>query len=177
MSDDDPKPRITFRRAEEEPPLRDKDNADLHPQPHFPHNPPPNLAPTGMMGIRASARRASPAPERAEKGPDIRLEAPRHPDDLWTEGRMLSMPGYSFTAKLLPDPSPEALNGGTIAAFEMRKDGAVVALYEGGWKREPETPEAIYATRTMTDLLDPQPEKEFKALVPPDPERSHDPER
>ena len=78
MSDKPQKISFVRKSAEVEAPIRDKDNADLKPQPpSWSRSPPPNLAPPGMTGIKRnlpSSAKEQPARPRFALGDKSKLK-------------------------------------------------------------------------------------------------------
>ncbi|QFT63782.1 hypothetical protein [Roseivivax sp. THAF30] len=179
MSNDDETKRVQFRPIDE--PLRDKDNAQPEFKPDFASKPRLNLAPPGMMGIRRTA-----SPQQPQRGqtqeqmtePSEPMQEPDHDDErsFTTDGDLLNPPGYSFTVTVDLEPSPEGLNGGTISMLSLRKDGEVVARYDGGWAQEPESTEAQEAVQKVRESFDPDhahdADQEMEPQLEPDDDRS-----
>ena len=166
MSDD--KQRKPFNEASqgETPAFRDKDNAAPRvPPPEQATKPAPNLAPPGMMGIRTSIT-AQQQPVTHAK-PEVKLPA-LDQGNAWrfTDGKLLSMPGYSFAAKLTETPDKSGLDGGTVEQLVVTKDGRQVALYDREWKQEPRTPEQKEAVHRIRSGLDDSQERAFKGFEP-----------
>ena len=153
-------------------PLRNKDNAEPTLKPSFSRRPAPNMAPGGTIGIRTGLGMQTPAPEPVE---DIRFLPEYEECDLahdhgievdtklFTEGRVLSMPGYSFEAKVYDEPSKYGIDGGKISKLDLRKDGVLVARYDRGWDLEPITAEAKEALHRVRTGLDDTPAKRITA--------------
>ena len=144
-------------------PVRDQDNAQARPKPpSWSNHPAPNLAPPGMSGIRQSQRR-NQAHSSYEKVPSG-LSIVSRKDSNWIEGRILSMPGYSFHAKVFDEPSQFGIEGGMISKLEVRKDGERVINYDRGWDIDPVTPEQKEALYRIRKGLGDLPEKPFKGF-------------
>jgi hypothetical protein len=145
-------------------PLRDKDNAQPVLKPNFSTRPAHNLAPAGAMGIRTGliqpAERPSEPPRQAGVAPD----QPKDDKSLWTDGRILTMEGYSFSAKMHDEPSKFGIEGGKISKLEVRKDDEIVMNYDRGWDVDPKTPEHKEALQRIRNGLDDTPEKDFKGF-------------
>jgi len=173
--------RIAFRRSDasaqtitspDGSPLRDKDNAHPSLKPAYPARPAPNLAPGGAMGIRTGLAARSPDADPAqdmrflpefEEG-DLAYDHGIEVDpDLHTEGRVLTMPGYSFIARVGDEPRPEGIGGGKIDQLALMKDGTTVARYDRGWEIEPTTAEQKEALHRVRTGLDDAPEKRISA--------------
>ena len=170
MSDEISRESFTATGQPEADPLRDKDNAaPPHPKPESARQPAPNLAPPGMAGIRAGPPRGDqPAgPGKTQAG--LTLD-----DPLRTDGRILTMPGYSFMARLSDEPSKTGLDGGRIEQLVLQRDGKVVARYNHGWDMDPKTPEAREAVHRVRNGLDDTPQKEFKGFEPKDKGHGHE---
>lgn len=173
----DKTPRASFDRSADpdQEKIRDKDNANPKPKPSFAQKPAPNLAPPGMMGIRRSLPSQETHPPKVDPemaaAKDLRLDTDQKPTDLWIDGRIMSMPAYSFQAKLYDAPSEHGIDGGTISTLELRKDGALVANYDRGWDKPPRTPEEKQAVHIVKQGLDPDPDRDFKPIAPHDPDK------
>lgn len=169
-------------RQPDQAPLRDKDNAAPTLKPVMPHRPAPNLAPPGMSGIRTGIGERSPDPDPSQ---DMRF-LPEYEERglaydhgievasaVHTEGRVLTMPGYSFIARVGEEPNRDGIDGGKIDQLVLMKDGRTVASYDRGWSKEPETPEAREAIhRIRKGLDDTTQERQFQSSH--DPENDHD---
>ncbi|RVT87166.1 hypothetical protein DXV76_03515 [Rhodobacteraceae bacterium CCMM004] len=120
-------------------PLRDKDNAAMTPKPDFAQQPAPNLAPPGMGGI--VSRRSNPAPQpQPTQVRDLQIgPSQRSATGFTTDGRIVSMPGYSFVAHLRDTPSSQALYNGRIDQLVLKKDDQIIARYNVGWRVPPRT--------------------------------------
>tara|TARA_R110002124_G_C8972718_1_gene515358 strand:- start:9471 stop:10010 length:540 start_codon:yes stop_codon:yes gene_type:complete len=169
--------RDAFQAAQkpDQAPLRDKDNAAPTLKPDMPHRPAPNLAPPGMSGIRTS-QTANIAPREPVAPPQAAISI-NEPDvsegSFHTQGRLLTMPGYEFAVKMYDEPFKHGIEGGCISKLDLRKDGELVASYDRGWSKDPDTAEAREAIHRIRKGLDDQtPEREFK--TDHDPENDHD---
>ncbi len=160
-------------------PLRDKDNAQPVLKPTFSAKPAPNLAPAGAMGIK-TRERYDPEPEK----PRIEFNRPSLEPDLspdptegrsgiaysesettnWIEGRIVTMPGYTFHAKVFSEPSAHGIDDGKISKLQVKKDDVEVINYDHGWDVRPETPEQKEALHRIRNGLDDTPEKDFKGF-------------
>ena len=176
MSDEISRKSFNAAGRPEAAPLRDKDNAaPPHPKPETVIQPAPNLAPPGMSGIRTGLPRDDQpsAPEKTQAG--LTLNHPLRTDDTcYTDGRILTMPGYSFMARLSDEPSKTGLDGGRIEQLVLQRDGKVVARYNHGWDMDPKTPEAREAVHRVRNGLDDTPQKEFKGFEPKDKGHGHE---
>ena len=76
----------------------------------------------------------------------------------------MTMPGYSFSAKLYDEPSKFGIEGGKISKLDIHKDGELVMRYDRGWDKEPKTPEHKEALQRIRNGLDDVPQKEFKGF-------------
>lgn len=78
-----------------------------------------------------------------------------HPSqDQWQDGRIITMPGYSFSAKVEQDPSEHGIKGGTITQLDLQKDGETVVLYDRGWDIAPNDTEHREAIQRIRNGLD-----------------------
>lgn len=81
-----------------------------------------------------------------------------HPtNDQWQAGRILIMPGYSFSAIVDDKPSGHGIGGGSITHLELQKDGGTVARFDRGWDRPPQTAEQREAIQRIRNGLDDPP--------------------
>ncbi|MEE4207878.1 MAG: hypothetical protein V2I43_01265 [Parvularcula sp.] len=173
--------KIAFERSEEftreitnpdGSPLRDKDNAHPTLRPAYATRPQPNLAPGGTKGIRTRLATRTPDPEPTE---DIRF-LPKFEQNglavdhgievdttLYTEGRVLTMPGYDFVVRISEEPRQDGIDGGKIDQLVLKRDGATVARYNHGWKVEPATAEHREALHRVRTGLDDAPAKRITA--------------
>ncbi len=170
MSDDSKNTRITFVRSDEAP-LRDKDNAKPDLKPEFANRPQPNLAPPGMSGIKSGLGAKSvdhqptedmrflPEFEQAGLAHDHGIEVD---GNTHTEGRILTMPGYSFAARVTDDPTEKGIDGGKIDQLILKKDNEIVAQYDQGWDKEAATPEQREAIHRIRNGLDDTDRKQFQ---------------
>ena len=81
----------------------------------------------------------------------------------YTDGRILTMPGYSFMVRLSDDPSPQGINGGKIKQLVLKKDDQTVALYNHGWELNPKTPEHAEAIHRIRNGMDDRDQRAFEA--------------
>ena len=161
-------------------PLRDKDNAQPTLKPVHATRPAPTLAPAGAMGIRtglgtgltepglAEEIRFMPEYEQSGLGLDHGIE---FEGSLYTEGRVLTMPGYDFLLRIGDEPRPDGIEGGKIDQLILKKDGATVARYNHGWEVEPTTAEQKEALHRIRIGLDDEPVKRISA---PEQDKSKD---
>ena len=182
MNDDDNTNRIRFTRANDAP-LRDQDNARPELKPAY-ANPAPNLAPPGMSGIKTglSPRTHDPEQEEMRFLPEFEQSGIAHDQGIevdsntHTEGRVLTMPGYSFTARITDERTDKGINGGTIDQLVLKKDDRVVARYNQGWEKDADTPEqkeAVHRIRTGLGDTD----KDKVQAITPDKGKAHDLDR
>lgn len=73
--------------------------------------------------------------------------------DLWLRGRITSMPGYSFCAKVYDEPSKLGIEGGKISKLQVNKDGQQVMNYDRGWDDKPKTAEHREALQRVRNGL------------------------
>jgi hypothetical protein len=150
----------------DKPKFRDKGNTAPRPTPpSFVRYPAPNMAPSGMMGIRAQA---VPRQEQQEPSPQTQPfnRANDNGDDqtLWTEGHIFTMDGYTFNAQLSDEPTFLGIDGGKITALDVRKHGLTVMRYDQGWQVDPKTIEHKEALHRIRNGLDDAPSKNFKGF-------------
>ncbi|MEL6646137.1 MAG: hypothetical protein AAFQ05_00305 [Pseudomonadota bacterium] len=158
-------PRKPFTLASDPDPahLRDKDNAQPRVQPpQGVTKPAPNLAPPGMSGIKTSTLPRAPSPPNHQAG--IALDAAELNDHEAIDGRVITLPGYSFQAKLSDTQSPQNINGERIKSLNLWKHNNLIATYNKGWQRDPPTPEAKEAVHRIRNGLDGERSKDFKPL-------------
>ncbi|WP_224815631.1 hypothetical protein [Hasllibacter sp. MH4015] len=86
------------------------------------------------------------------------------PDSPWIDGRVTSMPGYTFQAKVFDEPSPHGIDGGKISKLDIRKDGEMVAHYDRGWDIAPQDTEMREALQRIRNGLDDTPQQSFKGF-------------
>lgn len=164
MSDDKKLTNVFLRAAQQDAtPLRDKDNTDPKLKPEFATKPAPNLAPPGMVGIRSSTRQEQPEPPKPEAKLVI-FDKPRRPDNLYIDGRVLTMPGYGFQAKVYDQPSKFGIEGGKISKLDVTKDGELVGRYDRGWDLKPRTAADKEAVRRIRNGLDDTQHAKFKGF-------------
>ncbi len=153
--------------------LRDQDNAAPRVTPPLGVTKPAfNLAPPGMSGIKTSPRLATPP----EKQAGIALDAAELTSHETIDGRVLTLPAYSFQARLSDENAAQNLGGGRIERLDLWKDSDLVARYDKGWQRDPPTPEAKEAVQRIRNGLDPAQSKAFTPLVN-QPDKDHGQER
>ena len=152
-------------KAEDQPKLRDKDNAQPRVKPPTGVSRPAyNLAPPGMSGIKKALQ------PRVQQGPETERQQPTSFRDngkdqsLWIDGKITSMKGYEFKARLYDEPSNLGIDGGKIAKLDVRKDGELVMYYDQGWTVDPKTPEHNEALYRIRNGLDDMPHKDFKGF-------------
>lgn len=110
-----------------------------------------------------SMGRQDPAPDMPQpKEAGLAIDA-GEPEQPWIEGRVVTMPGYSFHVRATEGPTPDGIEGGKVTALELRKDGEVVARYQGGdWEIDPTDPESREALQRVRNGLDDGPAKPFQ---------------
>ncbi|WP_050763165.1 DUF7678 domain-containing protein [Roseobacter sp. GAI101] len=146
-------------------PVRDKDNADSRPPPpRWSQTPQRNLAPPGMSGIRSGHKQATPRPVEPQKQSGIAINGDQTDKSLWIEGSIMTMPGYTFHAKLYDEPSKFGIEGGKISKLDVRKDDNLVMRYDRGWVVDPKTQEQKEALQRIRTGLDDTPKKPFKSF-------------
>ncbi|MGD1884037.1 MAG: hypothetical protein ACFB11_17225 [Paracoccaceae bacterium] len=128
-------------------PVRDKHNAMPKHKPDFAKRPAPNLAPGGAMGIRQGLATSTEnqhddkhaMPEITEAGiaSGVGIETDNH---YYTDGRLVTMPGYSFLIRVTNEPTKDGIGGGKIDQLVLKKDNQIVARYNHGWDIDPRTP-------------------------------------
>ena len=156
-------------------PVRDKDNDAPQAKPDLTYNrPPPNLAPTGTMGIRQSRKAwpITPSNDADNKrnplvpgsgGSGIAIEGGKLPSNLWIKGEILTMPGYSFYAKTYNEPSKFGIDGGKISKLDVYKDEQLVLRFDRGWDQAPRNAEHVEAVQRIRNGLGDAPEKSITA--------------
>ena len=82
-----------------------------------------------------------------------------NPESPWVTGRIITMPGYTFRAKMSDTPTKDGIDGGKIAELQMKKDGKEVVTYDRGWDSEPKTPEQREALHRIRKGLGNVPER------------------
>lgn len=165
------KSRDAFARAKQEPSERSnqstdrKDNAAPIPKPSNTRSSSPAPSPTGTVGPRhTQSPSQNREPIRATQ-PGISVDQTLFADDArYTDGKLLTMPGYSFMARVNDAPSKTGLEGGKLEQLVVRKDDKPVAIYNNGWVREPTTPEQKEAIHRIRNGLGDSPTKEFKGF-------------
>ncbi|MEP3346336.1 MAG: hypothetical protein ABJN34_14890 [Litoreibacter sp.] len=145
-------------------PLCDKDNAAPVLKPSFAQKPAPNLAPAGMMGIRTGLKQPSERTPEPSKQSGVAFNERDNDTSLWTDGRIITMEGYTFTAKVHDEPSQFGIDGGKISKLQVCKDGEQVMNYDRGWDDDPKTAEHREALHRIRNGLDDTPAKEFKGF-------------
>lgn len=178
MADQSPKQKILFQRQEPKQseitnpdgtPLRDKDNADPRLKPPGVTYPAPNLAPGGAMGIRQSSQQQSlnletPKPAQQQPRSGLSIHGGKTDPGPWIDGKIVTMPGYTFQAKMNLNKTPHGIEGGAILKLEVRKDGKPVMAYDRGWDQKPKTPEHKEALHRIRTGLGDVRHKEFKGF-------------
>lgn len=152
-------------KAEDQPKLRDKDNAQPRVKPPMGvTRPANNLAPPGMSGIRTVLQPRvqqglEPEWQRSEMKYDHGTD-----QSLWIDGKILSMKGYEFKARFYDEPSNLGIDGGKISKLDVRKNGELVMRYDQGWTVDPKTPEHREALHRIRSRLDDTPSKDIKGF-------------
>jgi hypothetical protein len=172
---DEPKPKAVFKHVAKTPDdhIRDKDNAKPRPTPPLGAKPAPNLAPGGTMGIRRNL--VPQTPQKPAQRPVSRPKPREDPEITtgWMEGKITTMPGYSFHAKMYNEPSKHGIGGGKISKLEVRKDDQLVMRYDRGWDKDPQTPQDKEALQRIRTGLGDRP-KEPEKVKQPDRSKSID---
>lgn len=154
-------------------PERDKDNVDRTPKPptHVPGGSAANLAPRGALGTK----RGLAAPIVPTKPMSLGVRKDDFDKDLSVDGKILSVDGYRFAAKVNDLPSQRGIGGGKIAKLEIMDGDRIAARYDRGWDIAPQTARDREAFEKVRTVLDP-PEREFKPIAPrtPDKDRGRD---
>ena len=152
-------------KAKDHPKLRDKDNAQPRVKPATGVTRPAyNLAPPGMSGIKTGSQ------PRVQQGPELERQRPitikenGKEQSLWIDGKITSMKGYEFKARLFDEPSNLGIDGGKISELDVRKEGELVMRYDRGWVVDPKTPEHKEALHRIRNGLDDTPAKDFKGF-------------
>lgn len=105
-------------------PLRHKDNAQLKPKPpQGVTRPAPNLAPPGMLGIKTGLIQPVQRSPELQRPASIPKETRQRDASQWIDGKITTMKGYEFQAKMTDEPSRHGIDGGKISQLDVRKDG------------------------------------------------------
>lgn len=146
-------------------PLRHKDNAQPTPKPpQGVTRPAPNLAPPGMQGIRTGLKQPIQHIPEPQKPSNITKDAGQVDTSQWIDGKITTMKGYEFQAKMYDEPSQHGIDGGKISKLDVRKDGELVMRYDRGWDKDPKTPEHKEVLQRIRNGLDDSPQKPFKGF-------------
>jgi hypothetical protein len=146
-------------------PLRNKDNAQLTPKPpQGVTRPAHNLAPPGMSGIKTGLKQPVQRDPEPQKPASNTKEAGQRDATQWIDGKITTMKGYEFQAKMFDAPSKHAIDGGKISKLDVRKDGELVMRYDRGWDKGPQTSEQKEALQRIRNGLDDSPQKQFKGF-------------
>ncbi|QBY02534.1 hypothetical protein E2K80_18800 [Rhodophyticola sp. CCM32] len=86
------------------------------------------------------------------------------PQNPMIDGRVTSMPGYSFEARMMDEPSDYGINGGSIDRLDIHKDGKLVASYDKGWDIPPQDVAVREALQRIRNGLEDRPEKPFQGF-------------
>ncbi|MCE8001004.1 MAG: hypothetical protein HEP70_19340 [Rhodobiaceae bacterium] len=144
-------------------PVRDQNNAQMRPAPpRLANKPAPNLAPPGMAGIKRKSPTPTVAPSFSKAPAGLSVDYSK--DSSWIEGRVISMPGYTFHAKVFDTPSQYGIEGGTISKLDVRKDDVLVMRYDRGWDTDPKTPEHREALHRIRNGLGDTQQKQVKGF-------------
>lgn len=143
-------------------PPRDTDNADFSPKPpSFAPGGAPNKAARGAMGYQETKSMGEKL--AASKEIDITKGDPEK--DLWIHGRITTMEGYRFAAKVHELPSSNGIDYGHISKLQVWKDDRTVAAYDRGWDQKPDTEEQKIAVEMIRDVFDGK-DRAFTPLTP-----------
>ena len=152
-------------KAEDQPKLRDKDNAQPRVRPPAGVTRPAyNLAPPGMSGIKTGSQSRVQQGSEPERQQSTTSRDYGKDQSLWIDGKITSMKGYEFKARLFDEPSNLGIDGGKISRLDVRKDGELVMRYDQGWAVDPKTPEQKEALHRIRNGLDDTPAKDFKGF-------------
>lgn len=118
-------------------PARDKDNTGRAPKPptHVPGGSASNLAARGALGTK----RGLAGPIVPARPMSVNVKKDEVDKDLSVDGKIHSMDGYSFTAKVNDLPSRLGIGGGKIAKLEIIDGERVAARFDRGWDIPPRT--------------------------------------
>ncbi|MFN3169152.1 MAG: hypothetical protein ACE37E_00490 [Hyphomicrobiales bacterium] len=142
-------------------PPRDQDNADHRPKPpSFAPGNAPNKAARGASGYQEPKR----VGEKLAASNEIDITKGDPEKDLWVHGRLTSLEGYRFAAKVYDIPSHQGIDGGHISKLQIWKDDQSVAAYDRGWDQKPETDEHKLSLEKIRDVFDGR-DREFTPLV------------
>ncbi|MDO6591492.1 hypothetical protein DS901_09075 [Loktanella sp. D2R18] len=168
MADDNSKDPFNKITNPDGTPLRDKDNAQPVLKPGYSPRPAPNLAPPGMSGIKQQKPPQKPKIQFRKPTPDqpqdrlqsgISIDGGKPDQGLWIKGRIVTMEGYSFEAKMYDQPSQLGIENGSISKLQVQKDGKQVMNFDRGWDQKPETAEHKEALQRIRNGLGDTPEK------------------
>jgi len=149
-------------------PVRDKDNAAPVLKPNNRARPAPNLAPAGMSGIRQKnppqkpkIQFRKPTSNHTQGRPQagLSIDGGKLDQNLWIKGRIVTMEGYTFAAKMDDQPSKDGIGNGKITQLQIQKDGKQVLNYDRGWDQKPDTAEHKEALQRIRNGLGDIPEK------------------
>jgi len=175
MADDNSKDAFNRVTNPDGSPLRDKDNTAPQHKPSYSGRPAPNLAPPGMSGIRQPRQRevekSQPhkpkiqfrkpepkiVPDKVQAG--LALDGGRNENSHWISGRIITLPGYTFHAKVYAEPSTFGIDDGKISELQVKKYDLEVINYDRGWDVRPETAEEKEAMHRIRSGLGDVPEK------------------
>lgn len=154
-------------------PPRDKDNADLTPKPpSFALGDAPNKAARGAMGYQETKSMG----EKLAASNEIDITKGDPEKDLWINGRITTMEGYRFAAKVHELPSSNGIDNGHISKLQIWKNDRSIAVYDRGWDQKPETNEQKQAVEKVRDAFDGK-DRVFAPLVPRSNDKDHGQER
>lgn len=151
-------------------PERDKDNVDHVPKPptHVPGGSASNLAARGALGTK----RGLAGPIVPTRPMSVTVKKDEIDKDLSVDGKIHSMDGYSFTAKVNDLPSRLGIDGGKIAKLEIMDGERVAAQFDRGWDIPPRTARDREALEKIRTVLDP-PERDFKPIASKTHDKDH----
>ena len=154
-------------------PAIEKDNTDYAPKP-------PSFALGGNTGKGAKGtmgyKEQWTIAERVAASPEIDITKGDPETDLWIDGKLTTMDGYRFIAKVYDKPSQFGIEGGNISKLQLWKDDVTVAAYDRGWDQEPETFEQKIALEIIRTVFD-EPKREVTKGISSDKDKSHDIDR
>lgn len=170
----------TARKAQIKDPLdlnpeRNKANVGHEPKPpsFAPGSGASNLAPRGSV---ATKRGLPPTPIVPQKPMHVEIIKGDPDKDFYIHGTINSMDGYRFTAKVYDLPSHFGIDGGKISKLQINHGDRIAAQYDRGWDIEPQTAQDREALQKIRTVFDP-PDREFKPIAPPSPDKDHGHER
>lgn len=142
-------------------PARDKDNAGHAPKP-------PTFAPGGATNKAARGatgyKQMTSLGERIVASNEIDITKGDPESDLWIHGKLTTMEGYRFAAKVYDLPSSYGIENGHISKLQIWKDDQTVAAYDRGWDQKPQTNQQKIALEMIRDVFDGK-DREFTPLT------------